>query len=152
MIARVLSVRCSVFLFAAVAWAAMGGVLSPAHATPVIKWRVDNPFRLFTDPADTEVHRATYRALGPDQKSTPVLSAEQALQLRHDEGWAATMLGKMCWSGAENRYRCAKYTDYMNPESHGVTAEIAGLDEASELTCRWLTAPRGRQGSARQSD
>ena len=145
MIARVLSIRftalCSlaVAIFGAVA---VSGLVSPAHAGPVIKWRVENPFRLFTDPADSEVHRATYRALTPEQKLTPILSSEQVLQLRHNEGWAATMVGKMCWNGTENRYRCAKYTDYMNPESHSVVAEIAGLDEATELTCRWLTAPR----------
>jgi hypothetical protein len=140
MIARVLLIRFTALCSMAVAIVCAA---SPAHAGPVIKWHVENPFRLFTDPADTEVHRATYRALTPEQKMTPILSSEQALQLRHNEGWAATMVGKMCWNGTENRYRCAKYTDYMNPESHGVVAEIAGLDEATELTCRWLTAPRG---------
>jgi hypothetical protein len=38
---------------------------APAAAEPVINWRVENPFRLFTDPADTEVHRATWEALTP---------------------------------------------------------------------------------------
>ncbi len=143
MIARVLSVRFTAVFIAFCAIAAGTGALSPAHAGPVIKWRVENPFRLFTDSADSEVHRATYRALTPEQKYTPILSSEQALQLRHNEGWAATMVGKMCWNGNENRYRCAEYTDYINPDGHGVVAEIAGLDEAAELTCRWLTAPKG---------
>ena len=43
-------------------------VAPKANAGPVIKWRVENPFRFFTDPADSEVHRATYRALSPDEK------------------------------------------------------------------------------------
>ena len=64
------------------------GLAQPAYAAPVIAWRVENPFRFFTDPADTEVHRATYRALGPDERRTPILSAERALQARHDDGWA----------------------------------------------------------------
>ena len=104
MIARVLSVRFTAVFIAFCAIAAGTGALSPAHAGPVIKWRVENPFRLFTDPADSEVHRATYRALTPEQKYTPILSSEQALQLRHNEGWAATMVGKICWNGSR---RCS---------------------------------------------
>ncbi|MEQ1714953.1 MAG: hypothetical protein ABL907_03030 [Hyphomicrobium sp.] len=114
-----------------------------AAANPVLRWRVDNPFRLFTDPADSEVHRATYKALARDERSTPVLSAERALQTRHDDGWAATMFRKTCWDWKANSYGCAEYTDYMNPESHNVVVEIAGLEEAADVTCTWLTAPKG---------
>ena len=39
---------------------------APAIAEPAITWRVENPFRLFTDPADTEVHRATWEALSAE--------------------------------------------------------------------------------------
>src|SRR5436853_472635 len=35
---------------------------------PEISWQVENSFRFFTDAADTEVHRATYLALTPQQK------------------------------------------------------------------------------------
>ena len=114
-----------------------------AKAVPAIKWRVENPFRLFTDPADTEVHRATFRALSPEERRTPVLSAERALQGRHDDGWASTMFKKTCWNPATNRHTCEAYDDYINPQKHKIIAEIAGLDEAANLTCTWLTAPKG---------
>ena len=115
----------------------------PAAADARISWRLENPFRFFTDPSDTEMHRATYRALGPDERLTPVLSTERALQARHDDGWAATMVKKTCWNAAQNRFTCPAYDDYMNPKSHGIVAEMAGLDEAATLSCTWLTAPKG---------
>ncbi len=124
---------------------------SPASAAPVIKWRVENPFRFFTDPADSEIHRATYRALGQLDRLSPVLAAEQALQSRHDDGWAATMYRKTCWSWTSNRYTCPAYDDYMNPASHVVIAEMAGLDEAANLNCTWLTAPNGGRASRGQA-
>ena len=34
----------------------------------MISWRVENSFRFFTDAADTEVHRATFLALPPEQQ------------------------------------------------------------------------------------
>lgn len=118
-----------------------------ASATPAlaasIKWRVENPFRFFTDPADSEIHRATFRALGPTERLTPVLSAERALQLRHDDGWAATMYRKTCWNWTSNRFSCPAYEDYINPASHTVIADVDGIDEAANLTCTWLTAPNG---------
>lgn len=115
---------------------------SPASAA-TIKWHVENPFRFFTDPADSEIHRATYRSLGPEEKLTPVLSAEHALQARHEDGWAATMYRKTCWNWTSNSFSCPAYDDYINPTSHTVIADVDGIDEAANLTCTWLTAPKG---------
>ncbi len=114
-----------------------------AEAVPAIKWRVENPFRFFTDPTDTEVHRATYKALNADEKRNPVLHSEQALQARVEDGWASSILNKTCWNANTNRHTCKAYDDYINPHSHSVIAEIQGLDEARSLTCTWLTAPKG---------
>ncbi len=125
---------------------ALGTLSSGAvDAAPLLKWRVENPFRLFTDPADSEIHRGTFEALSPQERmTTPILSAERALQLRHEQdGWAETMYRKTCWDRKDNRYGCAEYTDYMNPEDHRVRAHIEGLEEAAGLSCRWLTAPHG---------
>lgn len=119
-----------------------GGAVAHAQTVPVIRWQVENPFRLFTDPRDTEVHRATYRALSPQERASPILAAERALQERHDDGWAADMFRKTCWNGKTNSYTCRDYDDYMNPVSHRVIAKIDGLEEAGNLTCTWLTAPR----------
>ena len=114
-----------------------------ADASAAITWRVENPFRFFTDARDTEVHRATYRALGPQERSTPVLSEERALESRQADGWAATMFHKTCWTG--NRFKCDAYDDYINPASHAVIAEVTGIDDAATLSCTWLTAPRNAQ-------
>lgn len=121
-----------------------GSVLAPDRAeagSPVITWRLENPFRFFTDPHDTEAHRATYRALGPSERSTPVLSGEHALQSGDRDGWAASMFGKTCWNN--NRFKCDAYDDYINPSNHAVIVQVTGVDDASSLSCRWLTAPRG---------
>lgn len=117
----------------------------PAHAASgaTISWRVENPFRFFTDPRDTEVHRATYLALGDKARHNPVLLSEQALQERHNEGWAATMFQKTCWNEKRYRFQCDSYEDYINPKSHRVIAQVAGIEDASALTCRWFTAPKG---------
>ncbi len=122
---------------------AMRATEAPASLAPVsIKWRVDNPFRFFADPADTEVHRATYRALSPDELRRPILSAERALAVRHEDGWAETMYRKTCWDTSHNRHVCPDKGDYMNPKSHGVVAVIDGIADKG-VDCTWLTAPHG---------
>ena len=72
---------------------AAAGIFAPsrAEASPVVTWRLENPFRFFTDPHDTEAHRATYRSLGPSERQTPVLAEEHALQSQDKDGWAASM-------------------------------------------------------------
>jgi hypothetical protein len=114
-----------------------------AVAAPEIAWQVENPFRFFTDPTDTEIHRATYRALSGDDKNNPVLAAERALEQRHNDGWAASMYRKTCWNWQANRFNCPAYDDYMNPKSHFVVARVANIEDAASLTCEWLTAPNG---------
>jgi len=116
---------------------------APASLAPVkIKWRVDNPFRFFTDPADTEVHRATHLALSATEKRRPILSAERALAERHEDGWAETMYRKTCWDATRNRHVCPDKGDYINPKSHEVVAMIDGISDRG-VDCTWLTAPYG---------
>ena len=43
-----------------------------AAAEPQIVWQVENPFRFFLDPADTQVHRATWQSLSETERSHPV--------------------------------------------------------------------------------
>ena len=118
----------------------------PLRAQPEIVWQVENPFRFFLDPADTEVHRATWASLSPEQRRSPVLSAERMLSERHPEGWSASMFDKTCWDGKRNRYACRERADYINPKSHVVRAGLQGLDDAQTVDCTWLTAPQGRPG------
>ena len=123
--------------------AALIAASAPARAEPRIEWRVVNPFRLFVDPADTEVHRATFKALTEEERQNPVLAAEHALQQRHPEGWAATMFRKLCWNDAKNRYICPDGTSYMNPTAHAVTVELTGLEETGTVECAWKITPGG---------
>lgn len=120
-----------------------GAPRDPAAAlppAPQIIWRVENPFRFFKDPKDTEVHRATYQALGEADKAHPVLAAERALSKRLDDGWADTMYKKTCWNDADNRFECPDTNAYVNPTSHRVVVELANAEP--EVRCTWLTAPR----------
>lgn len=137
---------------AAVAWAAdePATPTSLANSRPLpqaqITWRVENPFRFFADPADTEVHRATWLALSPEERLTPILSAERQLARRSPEGWAAAMTGPLCWDAEKNRFACPGDKDaFAAPRFHRVLVSAEGIPDAADLTCSWLTAPRGGQ-------
>jgi hypothetical protein len=114
--------------------------------SPRIVWQVENSFRFFLDPADTEVHRATYLSLTPEQRRSPVLSAERVLSERHPDGWSATMYDKTCWDDRRNKYTCSERADYINPKSHVVRVRLEGLDDAQMVDCSWYTAPKGKGG------
>jgi hypothetical protein len=119
----------------------------PASAEPRITWRVENPFRLFSRPSDTEVHRATYQDLGEAERATPVLAAERALARRHPgDGWAAGMMDHLCWSAERNRYGCRAAADYLNPRAHRILATLRDVPDADRIDCTWLTAPLARGG------
>ncbi|HEX5957525.1 MAG TPA: hypothetical protein VFY92_02565 [Hyphomicrobiaceae bacterium] len=126
---------------------AVGASGVASAAGPEIVWEVVNPFRFFLDAADTEVHRATWESLTPEQRAHPVLSAETLLAERHpDGGWSATMYDKTCWDPKHNRYACRQRPDYLYPKSHKVRVSLRGLEDAPTVDCTWLTAPRGRGG------
>ena len=76
-----------------------------SHAADLI-WEVENPFRFFLDPADTEVHRATWKSLTPEQAVNPILSAENLLSERHPEGWAATRTRPPATAASASRSMC----------------------------------------------
>ena len=115
--------------------------IAPAQP-PEIVWRVENSFRFFNDPKETEVHRATYMALSEEERATPVLSAERALAKRLEDGWAVTQFKKTCWNDGKNRYECPDACSYINPKSHRVVAELKHAADPN-AECTWLTAPRG---------
>src|SRR5262245_65812227 len=118
---------------------------SAAWAEPEIVWRVENPFRFFLDPADTEVHRATWKSLTPEQAVNPIQSAEILLSERHpDGGWAATMYDKTCWDPRRNRYACRDLSDYLNPKSHKVRASLKELQDAGTRSEERRVGKEGR--------
>jgi hypothetical protein len=115
---------------------------APVAAAPAIEWRLENPFRFFTKPSDTEMHRASFLALGEAEALTPVLSVERALSERfHGEGWAAAVIDATCWEPERNRHVCRGRNDYINPRSHRIIASARGIAEAG-IDCTWLTAPK----------
>ena len=121
-----------------------------ATAEPQIVWRVENPFRFFLDPADTQVHRATWLSMSESERSHPVQSAERALSERHPDGWSAFTFAKTCWDGTRNRYACRERADYINPKSHTVLARLEGLEDAQTVDCSWLTSPQGQARGPRK--
>ncbi len=115
-----------------------------AFAEPRIEWRVENPFRFFTDSSHTEMHRATWASLTDEERRHPVLSAERHLAERHHgEGWAGAVLDRTCWEPTRNRHICKGTPDYMNPKSHRVVAALRDIEDATVVDCTWLTAPHG---------
>lgn len=118
--------------------ALVGGsiVSGPASAEPRIEWRVENPFRFFSDAADTAIHRATFESLTPEERRSPVLSAERHLGQRHKDGWAASVFRKTCWNWGRNRYECADGASYINPASHTILARVSGVED-QHVVCNW---------------
>ncbi len=109
-----------------------------------IEWRVRNSFRFFSNPRDVDVHRATWIALTPEQRRTPILSAERALASRHPEGWAATIEGRPCWNAAKNEHVCPDGKPYAQPDSHRIVAELVGFPDAEHTPCVWYGTQKGR--------
>ncbi|MEO1543403.1 MAG: hypothetical protein AAFR75_05220, partial [Pseudomonadota bacterium] len=116
-----------------------------ALANPKITWRVENPFRLFIDPADTVMHRKLAARLSLDERKSPILSAERKLSERMQDGWAAEVVDKTCWNSAQNKYVCPNADEpYAWPKSHTVLAEVTDLPDPGSVTCTWTSVPTKR--------
>jgi hypothetical protein len=110
---------------------------SPALATGqtlAIQWRVENPFRLFRDPADTEDFSRVLRGLSPQDQQRPVLAAEQLMAEDSMRGWAEQIYRKTCWSSSQLRYTCDAKSAYADPGTHRVLVSLSGL---SHGLCTW---------------
>ena len=141
-------------LLAAVAALGTGAdvALAQLEPQPQISWRVENPFRFFADPSDTQVHRAVFETLNDEEHRSPILSAERVLSTRHADGWSSIILGRTCWQAEANRHICPGGKDYVNPASHTVIAQLAGMpSDAGAVDCTWLTAPNGRDARRGQA-
>lgn len=108
-----------------------------------IEWRVENPFRLFTDPADTARHRAAYKSLNMLQRAKPIQSAEKLLQAEAGRlGWAQKVYGKTCYDQVNDRYDACR--DYVLPKSHRVVVRLKNYP-ANDDTCRFELFGAGRK-------
>jgi hypothetical protein len=101
-----------------------------------LRWRLENPFRLFRSPADSLRHRRAYLALSKeDRETSPIYSAERLLQSEAGAaGWAKTVYTDTCFNGKTGRYtRCAHY---LRPTSHRIVARLT--NPSSFVTqCVW---------------
>ena len=111
----------------------------PAGAAEVV-WRVENPFRLFTDPSLTALHRDVFEQLTDAEKLEPILSAEHRLMQRSVNGWAHDAFAATCWDRATARYgACGSEKGYVNPERHRVLAQVSD-SLLNEGDCDWAIA------------
>ncbi|MEM1307077.1 MAG: hypothetical protein AAGG99_06110, partial [Pseudomonadota bacterium] len=123
------------------------------HAGMRIDWRLENPFRFFTDPADTELHRQTFLDLTPAERRGPILAVERTLGRTFRAGWAAELKGQVCWNQSRNLHRCPDGRDYMNPDAHVVLARLAS-DTAEPVIepgvrCQWRVRSNARDAERR---
>lgn len=107
-----------------------------------IEWRVENPFRFFTDPADTAVHR---KAAG---EAGSVLDTERRLAARAPFGWAQNAFLETCWDLIrQDHSACGGLDAYINPRSHRISARLKASDLAG-AKCLWrFTTNGGRKGA-----
>lgn len=128
----------TVAVFVAAFAAALLGATTVAAET--ISWRLENPFRLFLDPADTAKHRAAYEALSLDERLRPVLAGERKLAALAPRGWAEEIVTRTCWSQTSQRYACSSVGDYVNPKSHRIIAHVSSRALPGG-TCAWRVTP-----------
>ena len=99
--------------------------------------------------ADTEVHRATWVALTPEQRRTPVLSAERALGVTRGRRLVGDAQGAgRAGTRSATAIVCPDGKPYAHPESHRIVARLQDLPDAATIDCTWLTAPRGGGAAA----
>ncbi len=135
---------CAVALLAIVAGMSVPG---PALAATLV-WRLENPFRLFVDPAHTEIHRRAYESLSEVERRQPVLSIERRLSAAYPRGWAEGIYGHTCWDPVANRYKgCnGRRDDYIVPRSHRVLLRLrpkTGGGQGKGASCQFVMYPAG---------
>ncbi len=144
------------FGFAAAAF--FVGLSGSAAAANRIEWQLENPFRLFKNPADTELHRRIYDQLGGIEADTPVLAAERRLAERSGgRGWAKGVFNNTCYNQDGDRYNAC--SDYVLPKSHRIVATLTpdrkfwnlfGRAPSNE-SCHWLLEDHAGAALARKT-
>lgn len=89
-----------------------------------IEWRLENPFRLFKNPEDTELHRQIFASLSSSEQRTPISVAERKLAERYGgHGWAEAIFNDTCYDQDADRYTACP--DYVLPKSHRIVARLS---------------------------
>lgn len=113
-----------------------------------IVWRVEQPFRFFSDPRDAEVHRKAFLTLPQNERSEAVLAIERALAAKNQLGWAAQMHGQTCWDGDRVRGLCPGAGPYIKPSKHRVVARINSREPLdASVQCHWFVTVPPAKGS-----
>jgi hypothetical protein len=108
----------------------------PASAAEIL-WRLDNPFRLFTEAEATHVHRDVFEQLTEAEKLEPIVSAERRLMEKFPFGWARESFATTCWDRDNAVYgACGNDQGYVNPKSHRVLVQV-DHPELVEGDCDW---------------
>ncbi len=119
---------------------------SPAWAAATIVWRLENPFRLFSDPVYTELHARVFASLTPQERKSPIVASERRLARQFPGGWAKSVFAHTCWRGEANRYTgCSERGSYMLPRQHRVVLRLEGLAlQDRNRHCRWRLTSAAR--------
>jgi hypothetical protein len=130
--------------------------VQPARADAAIEWRLENPFRLFKNPADTAMHAKVFASLSAaEKKESPILSAERILALQtKGRGWAEQIFNNTCFDQDRSQYSACK--DYIVPKSHravfwlkakpsaeGLLNALAPDASLSDSVCAWSVQTPG---------
>ncbi|MGH6814916.1 MAG: hypothetical protein ACREC6_04370 [Hyphomicrobiaceae bacterium] len=106
------------------------GAQQPSSAG--VTWRVENPFRFFKRPKDTEYIWNAYRTLRSELRRAPTIQEVERKLARDTEGrgWAAEIHGEDV-AGSVVQERCwyrrdAACSDYVRPASHRIEARVSG--------------------------
>lgn len=132
--------------------------LSEARAEGRIEWRLENPFRLFRKPEDTQLHRDIYESLSLMERQSPILSAERKLAARFGgRGWADQMFNDTCYNQNTDKYDACP--DYVLPKAHRILARLSKsqgfwdllLPDPEGGTCDWQLTGTQNASLARKS-
>ncbi|MBI4723478.1 MAG: hypothetical protein HY765_00120, partial [Rhodomicrobium sp.] len=107
----------------------------PAPHPTTLKWRLENPFRLFRSPADSAQLRRAYLSLAKKDRDTrPILAAEHLLQSEAGpRGWAQKIHGNTCYNERTGQYTACP--DYVHPQSHSVLVKLNSAE--ADARCTW---------------
>lgn len=119
-----------------------------ARAETVIEWELENAFRLFKRPEDTQLHRKAYEQLTPDERKNPILAIERKLAADSGgRGWADKVFNETCYNQDADRYTACP--NYVLPGTHRIIATLknrSGGDASSpspadsDASCAWRAA------------
>ncbi len=119
--------------------------------TGAIVWKLENPFRLFTNPLSTKMHQDVLDTLEEGQSENPILATERKLSEKFSRGWADLVYQETCWDTFNKRYKhCnSQNTNYIFPESHTIIAKMDRVDSYGEY-CNWHVSPLSGKRSYRR--